>query len=312
MVTNNDNSISRKEFLKKSSKGLLALTLFGKIPLSLLPARTAYAKVSPEYRTVGKTKLKVAPVGFGASRTMEPALVKSALDKGMNFFDTGRRYFNGQNEVMLGKVVRGIRKEVVIQSKALVFLKGKEESYKSMEGAKKIRNMMDVSLKESLKALQTDYIDIFLMHGANSVAIIEHEAVMDFFRVAKEKGQIRACGFSSHDNQVALLKAANKGKFYDVIMIPYNHKGSYIHSKGGHYREWDQRALESELRKAEHNNIGIIAMKTCSGGPYSEDGKSKPSFKEALKWVLNHSYVSSMAVAMGNTKEINENVQAML
>jgi aryl-alcohol dehydrogenase-like predicted oxidoreductase len=312
MVTNNDNPLSRKEFLRKASKGLLALTLFGKIPLSLLPARTAYAKASPEYRTVGKTKLKVAPVGFGSSRTMEPALVKSALDKGINFFDTGRNYYNGQNEVMLGKVVRGIRKEVVIQSKALVFLKGGKEVYKTMEGSKKIRNMMDVSLKESLKALQTDYIDIFLMHGASKVAIIEHEAVMDFFRVAKKRGQIRACGFSSHDNQVALLKAANKGKFYDVIMIPYNHKGSYIHSKGGHYREWDQRALESELKKADHNNTGIIAMKTCSGGPYSEDGKSKPSFKEALKWVLNHSYVSSMAVAMGNTKEINENVQAML
>ena len=312
MSTHNDNPLSRKEFLRKSSKGLLALTLFGKIPLSWLPARTAHANPPSAYRTVGRTQLKVAPVGFGASRTMEPALVKSALDSGMNFFDTGRRYYNGQNEVMLGKVVRGIRKEVVIQSKALVFLKGKEELYKTVEGAKKIRNMMDVSLKESLKALQTDYIDIFLLHGASTVALIEHEAVMDFFRAAKEKGQIRACGFSSHDNQVALLKAANKNKFYDVIMVPYNHKGSYIHSQGGHYREWDQQALESELQKAEQNKIGIIAMKTCSGGPYATDGKSTTSYTAALKWVLTHSYVSSMAVAMGSVKEINENVQAML
>ena len=312
MIDNNDNPLSRKEFLRKSSKGLLALTLFGKIPLSLLPAQTAYAKTSPHYRTVGRTQLKVAPVGFGASRTMEPAMVKSALDSGINFLDTGRVYYNGQNEVMLGKVVRGIRKEVVIQSRALVFLRGKEELLKSVEGSKKIRTMLDTSLKESLKALQTDYIDIYLIHGASKVAIIEHEAVMDFFRVAKEKGQIRACGFSSHDNQVALLKAANKNKFYDVIMIPYNHKGSYIHSLGGHYREWDQHALEAELKKAENNKIGIIAMKTCSGGPYSADGQSTPSYKAALKWILNHSYVSSMAVAMGNVKEMNENVQAML
>jgi predicted aldo/keto reductase-like oxidoreductase len=311
MVINNDKPLSRKDFLKISSKGLLALTLFGKTPLSLLPVRTADAKASFEYRTVGKTKLKIAPVGFGASRTMEPALVKSALDKGMNFLDTGRNYFNGQNEVMLGKVVRGMRQELVIQSKALVFLKDGKEAYKTMEGSKKIRSMMEVSLNESLKALQTDYIDIFLMHGASNVAIIEHETVIDFFRRAKEKGQIRACGFSSHDNQVALLKAANKSNFYDVIMVPYNHKGSYVHSKGGHYREWDQQALESELKKAEHNNIGIIAMKTCSGGPYSEDGKRKPSYKAALKWVLHHSYVSGMAVAMGNITEINENVQAM-
>jgi aryl-alcohol dehydrogenase-like predicted oxidoreductase len=203
MIDNNDNPLSRKEFLRKSSKGLLALTLFGKIPLSLLPAREAYAKAYPPYRTVGRTQLKVTPVGFGASRTMEPAMVKSALDSGINFLDTGRIYYNGQNEVMLGKVVRGIRKEVVIQSRALVFLRGKDELLKSVEGSKKIRTMLDTSLSESLKALQTDYIDIYLIHGASKVAIIEHEAVMDFFRVAKEKGQIRACGFSSHDNQVA-------------------------------------------------------------------------------------------------------------
>jgi predicted aldo/keto reductase-like oxidoreductase len=94
-------------------------------------------------------------------------------------------------------------------------------------------------------------------------------------------------------------------------MIPYNHKGSYIHSLGGQYFEWDQQALEAELKQAENNKIGIIAMKTCSGGPYSADGKSTPSYKAALKWILNHSYVSSMAVAMGNIKEMNENVQAM-
>jgi hypothetical protein len=94
-------------------------------------------------------------------------------------------------------------------------------------------------------------------------------------------------------------------------MVPYNQKGSYKHSRASHYNEWDQPALESELKKAEKNNIGIVAMKTCSGGPYSPDGKSKPSYEEALKWVLSHSYITTMAVAMGNMKEINENVQAM-
>ena len=312
MIKTNDYPLSRKEFLKKSSKGLLALTLLRQIPLSLFPAPAAYAQAAPHYRTVGRTKIKVSPVGFGASRTMEPALVKSVLDRGINFFDTGRHYFNGQNEVMLGKAVRGIRKEVVIQSKARISLRGKKDLCTSTEGSKKITSMLNTSLKESLKALQTDYIDIFLIHGASTIATIEHEAVMRFLSAAKEKGQIRACGFSSHDNQVALLKTANNNKFYDVIMIPYNHKGSYTHSLGGHQREWDQPALELELQKAEGNKVGIIAMKTCSAGAYSPDGKSTPSYKAALKWILNHSYVSSMAVAMGNVKEINENVQAMI
>jgi predicted aldo/keto reductase-like oxidoreductase len=200
---------------------------------------------------------------------------------------------------------------VVVQSRILLFLQQQGEQLKSAEVSERIRNMMQSSLTESLKALQTDYVDIMLIHGASSLDIINHETVMDFLGEAKKKGQIRACGFSSHENHVELLKAANESKFYDVIMLPYNHRGSYNHSRTGRYSEWDQPALEAELKKAEKNNIGIVAMKTCSGGPYSPDGKSKPSYQAALKWILNHSYIDSMAVAMGNMKEIDENVPAM-
>jgi aryl-alcohol dehydrogenase-like predicted oxidoreductase len=230
----------------------------------------------------------------------------------MNFLDTGRVYYNGQNEVMLGKVIKGMRKEVIIQTRIFVSMKGKGSPKKSAEASERLTRSMNASLQESLKALQTDYIDILQIHGAHSIDIIHHAEVMEFFSSAKKKGQIRACGFTSHDNQVELLKAANKSRFYDVIMVPYNHKGAYRHSKGGHYREWDQKALELEMKSAEKNRIGIVAMKTCSGGPYSPNGNSRPSYKEALKWVLNHSFISTMAVAMGNVKEINENVQAMV
>lgn len=311
MSDKNDTLLSRKEFLKKTSAGLLTFGLLGGIP-QLINAQKAQAKVSPKYRVLGRTGIKVSPVGYGASRTMEPALIKSAMDTGINFLDTGRVYFNGQNETVVGKAVKGVRKEVVIQSRMLVYLKEKGEQLKSSKVSESIKNMMQSSLNDSLKALQTDYIDIMLIHGAKSLDIINHETVMEFLRVAKKKGQIRACGFSSHDNQVELLKAANKSKFYDVIMVPYNHKGSYIHSKSNNYSEWNQPALESELKKAEKNNIGLVAMKTCSGGPYSPDGKTTPSYMEALKWILSHSYINTMAVAMGNMKEINDNIRAML
>ena len=51
---------------------------------------------------------------------MEPSLLKAALDRGINFIDTGRSYYNGQNEVMVGKVIKGIREKVIIQSKVRV------------------------------------------------------------------------------------------------------------------------------------------------------------------------------------------------
>ena len=305
------SQMSRKDFLKKTSAGLLTYGILNAAPLKLSNSQTGPRQTQPEYRVLGRSGIKVTSVGYGASRTMEPTLVKSALDTGINFLDTGRKYYNGQNEVMVGKVIKGIRKKLIVQSK--VGLPQRESSGKSTSTgiSKKNISIMRSSLEKSLKALQTDYIDILLLHGVNSVDILVDETVMEFLRVAKEKGQIRAFGFSSHNNQVALLKAANESRFYDVIMVPYNYKGSYVHSKGGHFAEWDQPALEMELEKAEKNNIGIVAMKTCSAGAYAPDAESKPSYVEALKWVLDHSYINTMAVAMGSINELNHNIQAM-
>ena len=312
MNEHKDNQMSRKGFLTKTSAGLLGYSLFRGDRSGLFNSQTASKQTFPEYRLLGRTGIKVTPIGFGASRTMEPMLLKSALDAGINFIDTGRSYFNGQNEVMVGKVIRGMRKEVIIQSKVRLRSREIGEKLDTAAAYDSIIKIMQSSLNESLKALQTDYIDVLLIHGAASVNIISHDAVMEFFRNASEKGLIRACGFSSHSNQIELLKAVNESRSYDVIMVPYNHKGSYIHSLSGGYNEWDQPALEKELEKAKSNNIGIVAMKTCSGGPYAFEDESEPSYRSALKWILDHGYISSMAVAMGNIGELSEDLQAMI
>ncbi len=212
---------------------------------------------------------------------------------------------------MLGNLLKDIRKDIVIQTKARIQLREKGEELKTNNAFKKISSILDSSLEASLKALQTDYLDILLVHGASSEEIIHHEAVLEFFQKAKKKGVIRACGFSSHSNQIQLLKSTNEKKFYDVVMIPYTHKGSFIHSNTGHEYNYDQKALETELKKAEKNNIGIIAMKTCSGGPYAKEKEKEPTFKDAINWILNHSFIHSAAVAMANNKEIDEDIQVM-
>jgi len=311
MEDKKDHLITRKKFLKISFAAFLGAGFFGRVFPLLAKSRKNQAQSKPEYRVLGRTGIEVTAVGYGASRTMEPSLVKKALDTGINFLDTGRYYSGGQNQVMLGKVLKGIRKEVVIQSKMLFRPFGWGEALDTLEMRKNLHTMMETSLTESLKALQTDYIDIMLLHDVSQVELINHETVMSFFEKAKGEGKIRACGFSSHGNQLELVKEVNRSKFYDVVMVPYNHKGSYVHSKWGFVDQWDQSAMEEEFEKAEKNGIGIIAMKTCSGGPYSPDGVSKATFKDALKWILSHSYISTMAVAMGNIKEIKEDIQAM-
>ncbi|MBW8004068.1 MAG: aldo/keto reductase [Planctomycetes bacterium] len=308
MDEHKNKQISRKGFLSKASAGLLAGSIFREKRLNLFETQNM---AKEPYRMLGRTGIKVTPVGFGASRTMEPMLLKGAFNAGINFIDTGRSYFNGQNEVMVGKVIKGMRKEVIIQSKLKLPLREIGEPLDTDAAHDRIIHLMQSALTESLKALQTDYIDILLIHGADSVDIISHDAVMEFFHSAKGKGQIRACGFSSHSNQIELLKATNKSRLYDVAMIPYTHKGSYTHSNSGSYNEWDQPVLEKELEKAEKNNIGIVAMKTCSGGPYAFEGESEPSYSSALRWILNHSYINTMAVAMGNLGELKEDLQAM-
>ncbi|MFW6131037.1 MAG: aldo/keto reductase [Candidatus Aminicenantaceae bacterium] len=304
-------TISRKEFLKKASFTFLGMGLLkNERPAFLFPGKQK--SVHFPLRTLGRTGIRVTPVGYGASRTMESSLIRRAIDKGINFIDTGRHYFNGQNEYAVGKAIKGIRKNIVIQSKISIRSNNRNKLLKSSQEALEIIKSMESSLNKSLGALQTDYIDIILFHSARSSEIIHHEMVMNFFKKAKESGKIRAYGFSSHSNQVELLREANKKNFYEVIMVPYNHKGSYIHSGSGHSSEWNQKELEIELKKVQTNNIGIVAMKTCSAGPYSPSKNIKPSYKEALKWILKNSSVSTMASAMTNYKEMDEDIQAMM
>jgi len=293
--------MSRKEFLKTSSVALLGFGVLG------MGCKNKSEENTSGLVKLGRTGIKVAPVGFGASRTMEPSLVYAAIDAGFNLLDTGRSYSRGQNEVMVGEVVEPRRKDVVIQSKLRVRLKSQEDGSFAAEDVKNAIDGMTISMEESLKALRTDYIDIMLIHGATDPEVIYHEAVMEFFATAKKEGKIRVHGFSSHTNQVELMIAANQKKFYDVIMVTYNHKGSYIHMNSGSYSEWDQPALEIEMNKAKKRDVGMIAMKTCSGGPYAPDDKTEPSFEHALRWVLAQNKVHTMAVAMGNFEQIEEN-----
>jgi aryl-alcohol dehydrogenase-like predicted oxidoreductase len=304
-----EKKISRKEFLKTSSAALLGfgLSSFG---LKKAEARTT-TKEPPVLNELGRTSIKVSPIGFGASRTMEPALVMAALDAGFNFMDTGRSYFNGQNEVMLGKAVAERRKDVIIQSKFSVSFREQEGGLASADEVKRTTAAMSSSLEACLKALRTDYIDIMLIHGATSPEVIHHEAVMGFFEAEKRKGKIRAHGFSTHTNQAELVRAAHQKLFYDVIMVTYNHKGSYIHMNSGRYSEWDQPALEVEMDKAKKSGIGLVAMKTCSAGPYAPDEETEPSFEHALRWIFNQNKVHTMAVAMGNFDQIEENLRAL-
>ena len=289
------HQITRKEFIKKSAAGVAGLAL-----LKNKTSRSEDSLLSTiEYRTLGRTGIKDSPVGMGATRTMEESIVKAAIDQGVNFLDTGRSYSNGKNEEMIGRAIHGIRDKIVIQSKL---------KYRERKGMA----VLDQSLEESLEALQTDYIDIMLLHGATEVEELEDDILMKFFEKSKKSGKIRACGFSTHRNMAELTEWNNASGFYDVIMGAFNHAGKFIHSRSHWSAEWDQDALIAQLEEAHNKGIGFVAMKSASGGPYSPDENTTASYTEALRWLLQHDYVHTIAVAMSNFSEVDENVKAML
>ena len=297
--------ISRKRFIKKGILATLSLNLVNSYS-SLF--RKTFSSKNGRLRYLGRTGLEVTSLGMGATRTREPAVIKAALDSGINFFDTGRSYARGNNEIMLGKVFKGIRDRIIIQSKIPL---REQDRFDSADGVNEMIKSMESSVHESLKALKTDYIDVMLLHGMSKPEITYHEEVMKFMEKIRKEGKVKAIGFSSHGNMAELIQKNNEILFYDVVMCPFNHKGSFIHSVSKIYREWDQPALMEQLIIAGNKKIGVVAMKTTSAGPFQPEGKETATYEDAVRWVLQHDFISSAAVGMANFEEIAENVRVL-
>lgn len=293
--------ITRKKFIAAALAGLAGLKLTAE-----KNGKTISGKSS--LRTVGNTGIMVSPLCFGAPRTNEESLIKYALDKGMNFIDTGRSYGNGNNERLVGRAIAGIRNNIVIQSKIKLEVNELPSGGKGRKGADEIKTALSVKLDASLKALDTEYIDILLYHGATEENLLFHPEVQKFFSDMKSSGVIKVHGFSAHNDKMNLLSRNNYEVFYDVVMVPFNHKGAYIHSVTGNHSDWDQERLISLLDEAGLKGIGVVAMKTCSGGKYSPGPGHESSYNEAVNWVLKHSFVSSAAVAMADFEQVNEHI----
>ncbi|MCE5271557.1 aldo/keto reductase [bacterium] len=300
-----ENRIGRKEFLSGCGRAVLGLGLGaaacspasgGKASggAAAPAADSVAAKITPSYRSLGKAGIQVTEVGFGASRTMDPQLMAFAMDRGINVLDTGRSYNNGQNEVVVGKVIKGRRDKVVIISK-------------TQPGTlEKMRSDMETSLT----ALGTDYIDCLLVHGIGETAEITNEVHKEFLTRAKEEGKARVTGFSCHGDLPAMLNTAAADRFYEVVMTPYNFMGAFTHMLGGNHMSWDAQAMGKAVENCGQAGIDIIAIKTCSGG-FRQDNTGPQTYAAALKWVLQSPCVKTTATAMGNFQQIEADAAAM-
>lgn len=201
------------------------------------------------YRTLGKTGIKASVVAFGSIVVMnnEPQqaslAVSQAIDDGINYFDVAPSYGNAQYK--LGPALKPYRKDVFLACKT------QKRSAKDAEA----------ELNESLKALETDYFDLYQLHALDAPDELEQVfapgGAMEVVLKAKQQGKIRNIGFSCHRERSALY-LMNQFDF-DTVMHPINFLCMMRSGKG-----------ELIIKLAEKKNMGIISLKTMGLRPYNE------------------------------------------
>jgi predicted aldo/keto reductase-like oxidoreductase len=252
------------------------------------PATPPSSKPVFQYRTLGKTGLKVTTVGFGCMITSDGSVVERAADIGITYFDTARGYQSGNNERMVGAALKRKRQDIILSSKTNS--KTKEEALAHI----------DISLKE----LGTDHLDIWYLHNKTSPADVKDELI-EAQQIAKKAGKIRFAGVSTHAGQVELIPFLAKHPQVDVILTAYN----FTLEPG----------VAAAMKQASEAGKGIVAMKVMAGGfrsikptdPNYAKLKRDGGLLAALKWALRNPNVNTTIPSMTDNEQLDENLKAM-
>ena len=267
--------MGRRRFLKRISSALLGIAT---VPIWKAGHASEKIEKTPvlEYRTLGKTGLKVTTVSMGVMNCSDPAVLLRAFDLGINFYDTADCYMNGRNEEMVGKAFERKRQKVFIQTKVHV------------HDEKKMR----ASVERSLQRLRTDYIDVLVWHDHSKPDEVSDPKLFEFMSKMKKEGKIRFSGFSAHSRMASLLREAAKSNLHDVALVSYN----FTHSK----------SMKEAVALAAQSGIGIVAMKTQSGGYKKEKMGGLNPHQAALKYVLRDQNVSAAVPGVTTIGQIEE------
>lgn len=286
--------IDRRNFLKMAGVGAFGLGL-GQVPTSVAASQASVgdteASASPRirsYRPLGKTGIELSDIGFGAINLLNPNVLRYAYDCGVNHFDTAEGYLNTNSEKYLGQALKDIRSKVVITTKHLL------EKPADMDKAALIRRV-----EASLKRLQTDYLDIALVHSVDEAEKLKNEEVRAAYAQLKKDGKARWVGFSTH-NPGLMLNEVLTTDFWEVVLLVYNHL--------------EGPRVEPLIAKARDKEIGLIAMKVFAGGmqgglkAFINDKTKYP--QAAIRWVLGNPHIDACICTMSTFSHVEDYVAA--
>jgi predicted aldo/keto reductase-like oxidoreductase len=285
------NGISRRRFFSRTVSGMAAAGLLGGPGKELLstpqkPESQNTGRKAILTRKLGNTGIVIPIVNMGVMNAFIPELVKRSYEIGVRYFDTAAYYQRGNNEIMVGRVIKelGVRDQVIIGTKVYI----PHEQRGMPPGDAKAFFLK--TAEESLKRLQTDYIDIFYIHNVQDIGYLNNPGIMEAMQILKDQKKIRFTGFTTHINMTECLNDAVRSGFYEVICTVYNYALS------------DETGLIEAMKKVASMGIGLIAMKTqCSQYWYRENvpGEKQKYYEGSilhtavLKWVLRHDFITS-------------------
>ena len=292
-----------------------------------------------QYRQLGSTGLRVSTVGlgtnnFGFRMDEESSLrvAKFAVDQGINFFDTANMYGRGLSEERIGKALKGIRQDVIIGTKVgLEMGDGTND-----RGASRYHIMQQV--EDSLRLLQTDYIDLYQIHRPDPNTPIEEtlRALDDLVH----QGKVRYIGGSNYNGwqtAEAVLKARALGLNEFVTMQPeYNMLNRSIEAEllpfcdkynigilpyyplasgflTGKYLQGQEAPEGTRLAGNERAKENTLTDKNFSIlsklSKFAED-RGHPMVELAIAWLLAKPAVSSVIAGATKEEQVTANVKA--
>ena len=188
-------------------------------------------------------------------------LLNASFDAGINFYDTARQY--GESEFIIGKAFRDKREQVIIATKCQHFF----DENGGIPTYSQLKKIVETSLKASLAALRTDYVDVYMLHQG-SMELLQNEDVQQIFFDLKKTGVVRATGVSTYTPDET--KKSIESGMWDVIQLPFN------------IMDQRQAALFPLALKA---GVGVIVRSVLMKGLLSGRGQN---LHPALNEVQNH------------------------
>lgn len=282
-----NEGVSRRNFLSTALTGIVSAGFLGSTAGKVLSQDTKEKSEKTDggiiCRTLGRTGISVPVVSMGVMNSDNPEVVRGSYEIGVRHFDTAAYYQKGNNERMVGTVIRelGVRDKVVIGTK--IFTPDIRSGTEEKDIPKTVERLCD----ESLERLGMDYVDILYIHNVNNTGVASNETLMKTMAALKKKGKAKAIGVTTHTKMHEIINEAAGAGVWDVVLTVVN------------FTLGDYGELFTAIENAAAGGVGIIAMKTQAGSSrrsnidFGDEYSSSIVATASLKWVLGNTHIAT-------------------